>query len=145
MATRDSKTAKVSGVRYPSSEYPHQELTEKIIGCAIAVHRELGPGYLEAIYEQALAHELTKQGLRFQKQRIARVYYDGVEVGLHRIDLFVEEKVVVELKSVDRVASKHVAQVISTLKAVGAEIGLLMNFDEARVVDGISRGVLSDS
>ncbi|MCD4699028.1 MAG: GxxExxY protein [Phycisphaerae bacterium] len=128
---------------FPKEQYPEKELTEKIIGCAISVHRELGPGYLEILYERALAHEFKKQGLKFQQQRSAKVFYDGVEIGEHRIDLFVEEKVVVELKSVERLTSKHVAQVISTLKAVGVEVGLLINFDESRVVDGIQRVVLS--
>ena len=124
-------------------DYPCKELTEKIIGCAIRVHRELGPGYLEAIYENALAHELRKQGLRIERQRTAKVVYDGVEVGEHRADILVEGAVVVELKSVDQINSKHVAQVISTLKAVGAQVGLLLNFDEVRMVDGVRRVILT--
>ena len=135
--------ARVLRANFPKEQYPEKELTEKIIGCAISVHRELGPGYLEILYERVLAHEFKKQGLEFQQQRSAKVFYDGVEIGEHGIDLFVEEKVVVELKSVERLTSRHVAQVISTLKAVGAEVGLLINFDESRVVDGIQRVVLS--
>ena len=133
--------AEVIGSRYSDREYPEKALTERIIGCAIAVHRELGPGYLEVIYERALAHEFIKQGVRSERQRIAKVFYDGVEVGEHRIDLFVEGKVVVELKSVDEISQRHVAQVISTLKAVGATVGLLINFDQARLVDGVKRVV----
>ncbi len=133
--------AKVRGVGFSEDKYPEKELTQRIIGCAIEVHRALGPGYLEAIYENALAHELTKQGLRFERQRVVKVYYDDVEVGEHRLDLLVENKVVLELKSVDGLAPKHTAQIISTLKAVGAKVGLLINFDEARVVDGIKRVV----
>ncbi len=135
--------ARVLRAHFPKDQYPEKDLTEKIIGCAISVHRELGPGYLEVIYERALAYEFRKQGLMFERQRSVKVFYDGVEVGEHRIDIFVEEKVVVELKSVERLTSRHVAQVISTLKAVGVEVGLLINFDEARVIDGIQRVVLS--
>jgi len=122
--------------------YPEAELTERIIGACIAVHRELGPGYLEGIYENALAHELSQRGLPFERQRLMRVMYDGIEVGEHRIDLLVAGKVVLELKSVDQLTPKHVAQAISTLKAVGAKVALLVNFNEARVIDGIRRVVL---
>ena len=134
---------KLGGVGFPDEEYPEKELTQRIIGCAIRVHRELGPGYLEAIYENALCHELAKQGVKFERQRVAKVFYDGVHVGEHRIDIFVEGTVVIELKSAEMLTSKHTAQVISTLKAAKAEVGLLMNFDEAVLVDGIRRVVLS--
>lgn len=135
------KHATVTGLAFSEDEYPEKVLTQKIIGCAINVHRELGPGYLESIYENALGHEFAKQGLNFEAQRVVKVFYDGVEVGLHRIDLLVEGKVVLELKSVDALTQKHVAQMISTLKAVGAKVGLLMNFNESRLVDGIRRVV----
>ena len=118
-------------------------MTGKIIGCAMAVHKELGPGYLECIYENAMAHELAKQSLRVERQKVVKVLYDGIPVGEHRVDLFVEGRVVVELKSVEIITSKHVAQAISTLKAVKAEVALLMNFDEAVLADGIRRVVLS--
>ncbi len=130
-------------VRCPDEKYPEKELTERIIGCAIRVHRELGAGYLEAIYENALVHEFVKEEIAFERQRTAKVYYDGVQVGEHRFDLFVESKVVVELKSVEMLTEKHLAQMISTLKTVGAKVGLLMNFDEAKLVDGIRRVVLT--
>jgi len=119
--------------------YPEQELTETIIGCAIRVHRALGPGYLEAVYENALAHELTKVGLSADRQRVVKVLYDGVEVGEHRADIVVDDRVIVELKSVESLHPKHVAQVISTLKATGVKIGLLINFNETRLVDGVKR------
>ena len=124
-------------------DYAESELTGKIIGCAIAVHRALGPGFLEAIYEKSLALELVKQGLRVERQRIVRILYDGVEVGEHRIDLLVEGKVVLELKCVDTIIDRHLAQVISTLKAIGLQIGLLINFDEARLIDGVRRVILT--
>ena len=133
----------VGGVGFPKEEYPDKELTQRIIGCAIRVHRELGPGYLEAIYENAMCHELAKQGLKFERQLVAQVFYDGAHVGEHRIDIFVEGKVVIELKSAETLTSRHIAQVISTLKAAKAKVGLLMNFDEAVLVNGIRRIVLS--
>ncbi len=129
-------------VVHPNREYPERDLTEKIIARAIVVHRTLGPGFLEAIYENALSHELRKSGLGVERQKVVRIMYDGIDVGEHRADLLVEGKVVVELKSVDAISSKHVAQTISTLKALGVKVGLLINFDEARLVDGVKRVVL---
>ncbi|MGC9455501.1 MAG: GxxExxY protein [Phycisphaerae bacterium] len=135
------KPNRLSRTAGPPAQYPQKELTEKIIGCAIRVHRELGPGYLEAIYETALSHELRKAGLGVERQKPVKVYYDGVEVGGHRVDILVEGKVVLELKSVETLTRKHTAQVISTLKACGAKVGLLINFDEVRLADGIRRVV----
>ncbi len=122
-------------------KYRHKELSERIIGCAIAVHRELGPGYLEAIYENALAHELGKQGIAFRRQQAFEVYYDAVKVREHRVDLLVEDAVVVELKSVEAVLPVHTAQAISTLKAARIKVGLLVSFNQSRLVDGIRRVV----
>jgi GxxExxY protein len=124
-------------------EYPHRALTEKIIGCAIQVHRVLGPGYVESVYELALVHELVKQGMRVHRQRVYRVTYDGVEVGEHRVDVLVDETVVLELKNVECLLPIHAAQLISALKAVGAEVGLLINFNEEKLVHGIKRVVLT--
>lgn len=121
--------------------FPERELPERIIGCAIAVHKALGPGFLESVYENALAHELTKQGLQFERQKATKVLYDGVVCGEHRLDFLVEERVVVELKHVEAVHNVHLAQVISTLKAFGVKVGLLINFNEARLVNGIRRVV----
>lgn len=129
-AKRDCAT--VRGIAFSADQYPEKALTEKIIGCAINVHRELGPGYLESIYENALAHEFAKQGLNFETQRRVKVFYDSVEVGVHPVDVLVEG---------DALTQKHVAQMISTLKAVGTKAGLLINFDETRLVDGIRRVV----
>jgi len=106
------------------------------------VHRELGPGYLEQIYENALVHELSAKGMRVEQQKEAPVYYDGVQVGLHRADLIVEGCVVVELKSVEALTRVHMAQLLSTMKAVGVKVGLVMNFNQERLVDGLKRLVL---
>ena len=125
-----------------NADGPHADLTYKIIGCAIKVHKELGPGYLESIYENALAIELQRQGLAFERQKVVKILYQGQEVGEHRIDLLIESTVLVELKSVEEVVKKHVAQVISTMKAAGAKVALLMNFNETQMIDGIQRIVL---
>jgi len=129
-----------SGERYPDrAEYPYADVTEKIIGCAIAVHRELHAGYVEAVYENALAHEFAKRGLVVERQKVLPVYCDDVLVGQHRADLLVEGRIVVELKAVSELTDQHMSQVMSTMKAAGAKVGLLLNFHEARLVDGIRR------
>jgi GxxExxY protein len=106
----------------------YEELTEKIIGAAIEVHRRLGPGFLEAIYENALVIALRKRGLRVAQQHEVTIEYDGKEVGKHRLDLFVEDTIVVELKTVKDLEDIHFAIVKSYLKAVGQKHGLLLNF-----------------
>ena len=106
----------------------HETLTEKIIGCAIEVHKKLGPGFLESIYENALIIELHKQNLQVEKQREVVIKYDGVEVGRHRLDLIVDNTIVVELKAVKNIEDIHFAIVKSYLKASGKEHGLLINF-----------------
>ena len=84
--------AMVTGDDYPAGDYPDSEITEKIIACAIAVHRALGPGFLEMIYERAMAHEMRKCGLAFEEQKPVQVRYDGVAVGEHRADFLVGRK-----------------------------------------------------
>ena len=126
--------------RYPDGpKYPHADITERIIGCAIAVHRELHAGFVESMYENALAHELAKQGLKVEAQKVFPVYYDNILVGQHRADLVVGGRVVVELKAVSELTDQHLSQVMSTMKAAGIKVGLLLNFHEARLVDGIRR------
>jgi GxxExxY protein len=115
----------------------HGDLTEKIIGAAIEVHRRLGPGFLESIYERALIIELRKRGLRVESQMDTAIYYDGIEVGKHRLDLLVENLIVVELKAVKALDDGHLAVTKSYLSATGLEHGLLLNF--ARVVLEVNR------
>jgi GxxExxY protein len=110
-------------------ELEHKELTEKIIGAAIEVHRQLGPGFLESIYERALLMELAKKGVRVQQQVDMPIYYDSVEVGRHRLDLLVEDTIVVELKAFKELKDIHFATVRSYLKAIGQKHGLLLNFN----------------
>lgn len=106
----------------------HEELTGQIIGCAITVHRELGPGFLESIYEKALAVEFARNGMRFHAQSSVPVHYRGEIIGEHRLDLLVEDQVVVELKAIKTLEDVHFAQVRSYLKACGLKHGLLFNF-----------------
>ncbi len=127
------------GERFLEKYYPHQELTDKIIAAAIEVHRELGPGFLEQIYENALVMELTDRGHDVARQTTCDVTYRGRLVGQHRLDLLVDDTVVVELKSVDALAARHCAQLRSTLKAAGKRVGLLMNFNQKTLVDGLQR------
>ncbi len=116
------------------------EITEKIIGCAIRVHSALGPGLLESTYEICLIHELKKLDLRVEAQLALPVIYDGIKLEAgYRIDLLVENKIIVELKAVDRLTSVHEAQVISYLKLSGKKIGLLINFNVRLLRDGLKR------
>ena len=103
-------------------------LTGRIIGAAVAVHRQLGPGFLESIYENALAIELERRGLRFERQRIVPILYEGQEVGQHRLDLLVEDRIVVELKAVKEISDIHFVITRSYLCALVREHGLILNF-----------------
>lgn len=106
-----------------------EELTGKLIGAAIEVHRQLGPGFLESIYENALVYELRKRGLHVEQQIEVPIIYAGeIEVGKHRLDLFVEGEVVVELKAIANLEDVHFAITRSYLRAVGKRHGLLLNF-----------------
>ena len=109
------------------------ELTERIIGCAFRVSNTLGCGFLEKVYESALAHELRKNGLEVTQQQAISVSYDGVSVGEYVADLLVEGAVLVELKAVRQLDSVHLAQCMNYLKATGLKICLLLNFGKQRV------------
>jgi GxxExxY protein len=115
------------------------EVTERIIGAAIEVHRILGPGLLESIYEEALAIELELRGIPFQRQVEIDVQYKGHTIKGQRLDLLVEGQVVVELKSVTNLPEVAMAQVLSYLKASGLKRGLLLNFGASKLIDGIKR------
>jgi GxxExxY protein len=116
------------------------KITEIIIGAAMAVHRELGPGLLESAYEACLAYELPDRGLSVERQKALPVRYRGVNVDCgYRIDLLVEGKVIVELKAVERLEAIHKAQLISYLKLSGCKVGLLINFNVKVLKDGIRR------
>ena len=116
------------------------KITEAIIGSAIAVHQELGPGLLESAYEACLVYELLQRGLSIQQQKALPVNYRGVKVDCgYRIDLLVEDKVIVELKAVERLEPIHEAQLLSYLKLSGYRVGLLINFNVKVLKQGIKR------
>ena len=116
------------------------EVTEAVIGAAIEVHRELGPGLLESSYEKALAHELKLRGLKGLRQVKLPIVYKGLHIDdAYKIELLVEDTVVVELKVVEHVKDVHKAQVATYLKMSGKTLGLLINFHVPKLVDGIRR------
>ena len=117
-------------------------LTEKIIGCAIEVHRNLGPGLLEATYESALCIEFEDSGLKYDRQVPFPVVYRGRTVGEYRLDVIVDDSVVVELKSIEKFDPIFEAQVLTYLKVTGKKIGLLINFNSRFLKDGIKRYIL---
>jgi GxxExxY protein len=118
-------------------------LAHEVIGAAIDVHRILGPGFLESIYEEALCIELKIRAITFQRQVPVPVVYKGVEIGQGRLDLLVQGKLIVEIKTVETLAAIHTAQSISYLKATGHLLVLLINFNVPVLKDGIKRIVLS--
>jgi GxxExxY protein len=116
------------------------ELSSKIIGAAIEVHSQLGPGLLESTYEVCLFHELKQAGLEVKQQIPLPVVYKDVKLNAgYRIDLLVEDKVVIEIKSVDALAPIHTAQILTYLKLTNLKLGLLMNFNTMKMKDGIKR------
>jgi len=110
------------------SELQDKDLTERIIAAAIAVHRELGPGFLESVYEESLCIELVKRDIPYERQKTLHIYFNGQVVGMHRLDLLVDEKVVVELKAVKEIQPVFFSIGRSYLKAADVETGLLINF-----------------
>jgi GxxExxY protein len=126
------------------SKLLHEELTEKVIGAAIEVHRTLGPGLLESAYEECLCRELDLRGLTFQRQVPLPVEYKGVKLDCgYRLDLVVQDLVVLELKCVDHILPVHEAQLLTYLKLTGKRIGLIINFNVATLTrGGIVRKVL---
>jgi GxxExxY protein len=118
------------------------QLTERIIGCAIEVHRQLGPGLLEATYEAALCIELDTAGIKHERQVCCPVLYKGRAIGDYRLDLLVEDAVVVEVKSVERFDPIFAAQVLTYLRITGKKLGLLINFNSRLLTDGLKRFVL---
>jgi GxxExxY protein len=113
------------------------QITERVIGCAFTVSNSLGSGFLEKVYEAALAHELRKAGLGVQQQHPVWVLYDGVIVGEYRADLVVEDAVIVEVKAAKAIDRMHEAQILNYLKATRLRVGLLLNFGTPRL--GIKR------
>ncbi len=105
-----------------------ERLTEQIIGCAFKVHKALGPGFAEKVYENALCIELARQGLMVKQQEPIKVYYEGQVVGDYCADLWIEDRIIVELKAVRELSTAHEVQLVNYLTATGVDIGLLINF-----------------
>jgi GxxExxY protein len=117
-------------------------ITEKIIGCAIKIHKALGPGLLESAYEECLCYELSKVGLNVERQKALPLVYEEIKLDCgYRVDVLVENKVVVEIKSVDSLTDVHLAQVLTYLKLGDKRVGLLMNFNVSKMSFGIKRVV----
>lgn len=116
------------------------DLSGRIIGAAIKVHSALGPGLLESAYEACLKHELSKSGIEVKSQVSLPVFYDSVMIDIgYRLDLLVEDCMIIELKAVEKVSLLHEAQLISYLKLSGKKLGLIINFNVSRLKDGITR------
>jgi len=123
---------------------PEQDeaLAKKVIGAAIEVHRELGPGFLESIYRKAMAYELSSQHIRVEEEKSIHVSYKDIQISGQRLDLRVGSRIVVELKCVEEIIPIHQAQLISYLKCTRLRLGLIINFKTQKVKDGIKRIVL---
>ena len=123
--------------------YENDPLTEKIIGFAISIHRDLGPGLLESAYEECLCYEIEQSGLSFRRQSALPIVYKSVRLDCgYRMDIVVENRVIVELKTVERLLPIHEAQMLTYLKLSGIRIGLLLNFNTPVLKDGIRRMLL---
>ncbi|MCW3789269.1 GxxExxY protein [Plebeiibacterium sediminum] len=120
----------------------NKQLTERIIGCAIKVHKELGPGLLESAYQECLFYELQRQGFRVKKEVAMPLVYNEVKLECgYRLDLFVEDEVIIELKSVEHLHDIHMAQILSYLKLADKRTGLLINFNVTQLIKGVKRVV----
>lgn len=123
--------------------YNNEELTNKIIACAIEVHRHIGPGLLESAYEECFCHELGLHGIPFERQRPLPLLYKGIKLDCgYRMDIVVNDKVIIELKCVDKITPVHEAQLLTYLKLANIKTGLIINFYSALLKDGIRRFVL---
>ena len=120
------------------------QLARLVLDAAMEVHRTIGPGYMESIYEEALSLELDLRGILFKRQHPISISYKGKMIGEGRLDLLINDKLIIELKAVEQILPVHKAQLISYLKMTGCSLGILINFNAAMLKDGIKRVVLSD-
>ena len=111
-----------------NDRYKYSDITEKIIGCAMKVHTKMGNGFQELIYQRALEKELWNAGISFEREKEMPIIYNGEQIGSRRVDFFVEDKIMVELKALEKLEKVHIAQAINYLEAYDVEIGLLINF-----------------
>jgi len=124
-------------------EYLYKELTERVIGLSIIVHKELGPGLLENVYKRCLAYELSRSNIDFQLEVECPVIYKQIKISCgYRIDLLIDNKIIVELKSVEKLTSIHEAQILTYMKLFNKKLGLLINFNERLLKDGVKRLIL---
>lgn len=124
---------KNSESQWSQEKYPLSELTEKIIGAAIKVHKNLGPGFMEKIYQRAMYLELKNYSIRYKREEPINIYYRGINLGYEKVDFNVENKIIVELKTVSEIQEIHKAQLISYLKASECKIGLILNFAKQKL------------
>ena len=117
----------------------HTDAASKIIDAAIEVHRVLGPGFLEAVYEEALAHEFDLRGISYKRQKPIPIPYNEIIAGQHRLDLMVDGRVIVELKAVKDFEDIPYATILSYLRSTQTKVGLLINFHKPRLIDGVKR------
>ena len=144
MDRQDAKTAKNAKELFREEPSKHlDQLAHSVIGAAIEVHRHLGPGFLEQIYEEAMALELKLRGIPFERQATIPVYYKGLLLTESRLDLLVAGELVVELKAVDDLRPIHIAQVLSYLRAGAFQLGLLFNFNVYTLKQGMRRIISS--
>jgi GxxExxY protein len=141
MSREDAKNAKI----FLDGDDLEDRLAFRVFGAALEVHRALGPGFLESVYEESLAVELACRGIPFERQFPVVVEYKGRHVGEGRLDFLIDRKVVVELKAVDQLGEYHTAQVLSYLRATGCRLGLLINFNAVLLRAGMRRVVLSQN
>ena len=129
--------------KHEKEKHQFESLSRNIIGAAIEVHRELGPGLLESAYEQCLSYQLAIEGLRFERQKPLPVKFKGIRIDCgYRLDLFVEGRLILELKAVANIDQIHEAQILTYMKLAPVKVGLLINFNVAVLRDGIRRFVL---
>jgi GxxExxY protein len=129
----------MSGDGFEAIPGADEEIAHRVIGAAIEVHRVLGPGFLEGVYQRALHHELIRSGLQVEREKELLVRYKDIEIAGQRLDLLVGRRVIVELKAVESLCSLHEAQLLSYLKATNLRLGLLINFNVHILRDGLKR------
>jgi len=121
-------------------EYHFEKLTQQVIAAAIEVHQALGPGLLESAYEHCLCHELSLRQIQYQRQVVLPLRYKGTMLDCgYRLDILIEDQVVIEMKTVEKILPVHKAQLLTYLRLLPAKVGLILNFHEARLKDGICR------
>ncbi len=133
----------ISNTSTETEKFAHKNITGDIIGCSLEVHSRLGPGLLESIYEEALAHEFKLAGIIFERQKEIFINYKGHSIGKHRIDFLIENKVILELKAVQTLHSIHQAQLLTYMRAMNKQVGLLINFNVDRLKNGIKRLIIN--